>query len=199
MAATSLAAMGDRATGQARLPGVPGIWIFVMLDLLFFGMLFLAYLVERAGQPALFARSQASLNLQLGLLNMLVLLTSSWFVALAVHAVRAGHTVRAAWLLRTALACALVFVAVKLVEYGQKLAAGISPLTDGFFMLYFVMTFFHFMHVLAGAVVLGVVARNAGRGAYSSGAHTGLEIAATYWHMVDLLWIMLFPLLYMAR
>jgi nitric oxide reductase NorE protein len=187
------------ANAQRRLPGVPGIWIFVLLDMAFFGVLILAFLVERSRQAVQFEQSQAALNLNLGLVNMLVLLTSSWLVALAVHAARVQRGLACAWLLRGGFLCALVFAVLKLVEYGQKIGAGITPLSDGFYMLYFVMTFLHFLHVCAGMVVLWILARHAAAGAYDTGVHTGLESGATYWHMVDLLWIMLFPLLYMAR
>ncbi|MDY7533074.1 cytochrome c oxidase subunit 3 family protein [Pseudomonas sp. Bout1] len=181
------------------LPGVPGIWIFILLDMLFFSVLFLAYGMERARQPQLFAAAQAQLNVALGLCNMLVLLTSSWLVAQAVHAIRLGRTRAGKRLLVAALCCALVFAAVKLVEYGQEFSRGITPLTDSFFTLYFSLTFFHFLHVLAGSVVLAILARNTGLCAYDSGRTSGLETGATYWHMVDLIWIMLFPLLYLAK
>jgi nitric oxide reductase NorE protein len=181
------------------LPGVPGIWIFILLDMSFFSVLFLAYILERAKQPALFAASQEQLNITLGLFNMLVLLTSSWFVALAVHAVRLGRNRQASVLLVAGLVCGLVFVGVKIVEYSQKFAMGITPLTDGFFMLYFSLTFFHFLHVIVGIVVLAVLALKTRKGTYGAGRAVGIEMGATYWHMVDLIWIMLFPLLYMVK
>jgi nitric oxide reductase NorE protein len=188
-----------RGAEKRMLPGVPGIWIFVLMDMGFFAMLFLSFVLERAKQPVLFAASQAHLNVSLGLFNMLVLLTSSWFVAMAVHAVRLGRSRQASYLLLAGLACGLVFAAVKVVEYGQKFSAGITPLTDGFFMLYFVMTFLHCLHVIAGVVVLAILALKTRKGVYGVGRAAGIEMGATYWHMVDLLWIMLFPLLYMAK
>lgn len=181
------------------LPGVPGIWIFILLDMSFFSVLFLSYVTERAAQPAIFTASQGQLNVPLGLCNMLVLLTSSWLVAQAVYSARLGRNRAAGGLLLAALGCALVFIGIKLLEYGQEFAQGITPLTDGFFMLYFSLTLFHFLHVLVGCAVLAILSRNTRRGAYGIGQSTGLETGATYWHMVDLLWIMLFPLLYLAR
>lgn len=184
---------------QRVLPGLPGFWIFILMDMSFFSVLFLAYLLERAKQPLLYAASQAHLNVSLGLLNMLVLLTSSWFVALAVHALRRGQRRRTVGLLLAALACGLLFAAVKVTEYRQEFALGITPLTDGFFMLYFSLTFIHFLHVLIGIVVLGALAWKTRVGTYGPHCMAGIEVGATYWHMVDLLWILLFPLLYMAR
>ncbi|WP_296257828.1 MULTISPECIES: cytochrome c oxidase subunit 3 family protein [unclassified Pseudomonas] len=181
------------------LPGVTGIWIFILLDMTFFSVLFLAYVTERSGQVALFTASQAQLNVPLGLCNMLVLLTSSWLVAQAVHGARRGQRRAAGWLLLAAIACAVAFIGIKAFEYSEEFSRGITPLTNGFFMLYFSLTFFHVLHVLVGCAVLAVMARNTWQGAYGVGRTSGLETGATYWHMVDLLWIMLFPLLYLAK
>lgn len=188
-----------RRTESPVLPGAPGIWIFILLDMLFFSVLFLAYVAERTNQPGLFATSQEQLNITLGLFNMLVLLTSSWFVALAVHAARRDRREQTLWLLVAAFLCGLIFALVKIAEYFQKFKVGVSMLTNDFFMFYFTLTFIHFLHVIAGMVVLTVMALNARNGAYSARKCTGIETGGTYWHMVDLLWIMLFPLLYMAR
>ncbi|QGZ31190.1 cytochrome c oxidase subunit 3 [Stutzerimonas stutzeri] len=181
------------------LPGLNGIWVFVILDLTFFAVFFLSYLMERSSRVELFNTSQESLNVPLGLINMLVLLTSSWFVAMAVAAVREGQTRRAVRLLYAGAGLGVGFVLIKLFEYYEKLQVGISPLTNEFFMFYFSLTFFHFLHVLVGLLVLIRLARRYQAGLYRRGQVHGLETAAVYWHMVDLLWIMLFPLLYMAR
>lgn len=183
-----------------RLPGVEGIWIFVLIDMSVFALLFLSYVLERVNQPALFARSQQVLDVRLGLINMVVLLTSSWLVALAVHAARENRQKLAARFLSLAFVCGLTFAVIKVFEYTLKFQAGISMLTNDFFMFYFIMTFIHFLHVLAGMVVLAIMAMKARRGGYGGEEHVqGLEVGATYWHMVDLLWVMLFPLLYMAN
>jgi len=184
---------------ERLLPGLNGIWVFVILDLTFFAVFFLSYLLERASRVELFNTSQESLNVPLGLINMIVLLTSSWFVAMAVAAVREAQTRRAVRLLYAGAGLGAVFVLIKLFEYFEKLQVGISPLTNEFFMFYFSLTFFHFLHVLVGLLVLTRLARRYQAGLYRPGQVYGLETAAVYWHMVDLLWIMLFPLLYMAR
>lgn len=184
---------------ERLLPGLNGIWVFVILDLTFFAVFFLSYLMERASRVELFNTSQESLNVPLGLINMLVLLTSSWFVAMAVAAVREGQTRRAVRLLYAGAGLGVGFVLIKLFEYFEKLQVGIFPLTNEFFMFYFSLTFFHFLHVLVGLLVLIRLARRYQAGLYRLGQVHGLETAAVYWHMVDLLWIMLFPLLYMAR
>jgi len=182
-----------------RLPGVAGFWIFILIDMVVFAALFLSYVVERVDQVALFSASQATLDVRLGLFNMLVLLTSSWFVAMAVHLARRGQSREVAWLLWGGVLSGLIFSVVKVYEYTEKFSAGTSMLTNDFYMFYFTLTGIHFVHVLIGVMVLSFLAVRAKRGGYSHGNAKGLEVGATYWHMVDLLWIMLFPLLYMAR
>lgn len=184
---------------ERLLPGFNGIWVFIILDLIFFAVFFLSYLQERASRVAAFNAAQESLNVPLGLVNMILLLTSSWFVAMAVGAVKAGRAIQAARLLYLGAGLGAGFVLIKLFEYGEKWQAGISILTDEFFMFYFSLTFFHFLHVLVGLFLLLRLARRTRAGLYGPGRMHGLESAAVYWHMVDLLWIMLFPLLYMAR
>jgi len=181
-----------------RLPGEVGIWVFVLFDLVFFALLFLSYVIERAGNPVLFAESQRRLDVGLGLINTLILLTSSWLVALAVHIARVGASKLCARCLWAAALCGSAFISIKLVEYGTKFHAGISMLTNDFFMFYFAMTFIHFVHVIVGTVVLLVVAAKARRGDYQGGNVKGIETAGIYWHMVDLLWVMLFPLIYLS-
>lgn len=179
-----------------RLPGEPGIWVFVLIDLCFFGLLFISYAYERAGQAEVFRDAQAVLNAHRGLLNTLILLSSSWFVALAVQAARnRGRFL--AWL-SLAAGCGAAFVAVKLSEFHDLIGAGASMLSNDFFMFYFVISSIHLLHVLAGIVVLAVMMRQANSGAIQAGCLKGLESAATYWHMVDLLWVMIFPLLYLV-
>src|SRR5690606_16186563 len=114
-------------------PGLNGIWVFVILDLTFFAVFFLSYLLERASRVELFNTAQESLNVPLGLINMIVLLTSSWFVAMAVAAVREGKARLAVRLLYAGAGLGVGFVLIKLFEYVEKLQAGISPLTNEFF------------------------------------------------------------------
>ncbi len=181
------------------LPGFNGIWVFMIMDLIFFAIFFLSYLQERASRVDLFNASQESLNVPLGLINMIVLLTSSWLVAMAVAAAKAGRSTQAARLLQAGACLGAGFVLIKLFEYFEKARVGISILSNEFFMFYFSLTFFHFLHVLVGLFVLHRLAQRARAGLYGPGRMHGLETGAVYWHMVDLLWIMLFPLLYMAR
>lgn len=195
---SSVLAEGFAARAPARLPGNTGIWVFVTVDLVFFALLFLSFVIERAKKPELFAAAQRQLDIELGLVNTLILLTSSWLVVLAVEAARHGRQTAVPRLLAPAIACGLTFAAIKITEYSAKLGAGITPLTNDFFMFYFITTFVHFMHVVAGTTALAFVTVRARRGVYGPGRARGIEMAATYWHMVDLLWVMLFPLIYLS-
>lgn len=196
------AADADRAAVErgrhTRLPGNTGIWVFILVDLIFFAMLFLSFVMERSGKAALFAASQKTLNFELGLVNTLILLTSSWLVVLAVEAARAGKQKMVPRFLMLAIACGLAFIAIKIFEYSAKFSVGISMLTNDFFMFYFLVTGIHFVHVIAGTGVLTFIVHRAKSGAYQPGQVQGIEMAAVYWHMVDLLWVMLFPLIYLS-
>ncbi|MGE5471251.1 MAG: cytochrome c oxidase subunit 3 family protein [Bacteroidota bacterium] len=182
-----------------RLPGDLAIWFFILAELLVFGVFFVAYAITRAHHVELFDAEQLTLNRNAGALNTILLLTASYFVAGAVHAARTGLARRTPALLLAGIACGSGFVVVKLFEYADKLGAGITLSSSPFYMFYLSLTFFHFMHVLLGLVILTVLWRQARAGAYNPGNMNGLESGASYWHMVDLLWIVLFPLVYIMR
>jgi len=181
-----------------RMPGEEGVWFFIFGDLVVFGIFFLTYLTYRAADPALYAASQAQLNTALGFLNTLLLLTSSWFVAQAVKAVREGRQAAAPRLIAGGFLLGAGFVAVKIAEYSEKLAAGITVVTDEFFMFYFMYTGIHLLHVLIGLGVLVFLFRLAR--SPEAGAHvSSFESGGAFWHLVDLLWVVLFALLSLAR
>lgn len=172
--------------------------MFIFGDLLVFGLFFLTFLTYRAADPALYAQAQAQLDTGLGLLNTLLLLTSSWFVASAVNAVRKGRPALAARLIAGGFVLGAGFVVVKAIEYGAKIGAGITVVSNEFFMFYFMYTGIHLVHVLIGLGVLIVLYRMARR--EDAAAHvSGFESGGAFWHLVDLLWVVLFALLYLAR
>ncbi len=183
-----------------RVPGEPGAWIFILGDMCVFAVFFSVYLVQRAHDPELFARSQEQLNRNLGALNTIFLLMSSLLVVLAVRAVRQdAHRHLAPYLFVGAIVCGVCFVVVKAFEYHEKIAAGITPETNSFFMYYFVLTGVHLFHLVFGMGVLSVLWRLA-KHENPSGLHLAfIEGGACFWHMVDLLWIVLFPLLFLVR
>jgi len=195
----ALAHPGSLAASIWRLPGDRDVWIFIMAELLMFGVFFVAYIVQRRAEVTLFNASQATLDRTLGGLNTLILVTSSWAVVSAVEAARAKRTAAVVRHLGVAIALALAFVAVKYVEYSAKFEAGINLTTNSFYMFYFSLTMVHLFHVVGGTVILIVVRQNAKGGAYHPASMKGLEAGASYWHMVDLSWIFLFALLYLLR
>ncbi|HET6718540.1 MAG TPA: cytochrome c oxidase subunit 3 family protein [Rhodocyclaceae bacterium] len=185
-----------------NLRGDLAVWIFILAELLAFGVFFLAYAFARARQPAVFDAAQALLDRHAGALNTVLLVTSSALVAHAVVLVRAGakHAARRAGrALLGAIACGLGFVLVKGSEYAVHFAAGMELSSSTFSMFYLGLTGFHFFHVLLGLAVLTVLWRQTAAGAYSPRDANGLESGAVYWHMVDLVWLVLFPLVYVMR
>ena len=164
-----------------------------------FAALFVTYLQYRAGEPGLFAASQATLDRRNGVILTLVLLSASFLVVLAVRAVRAGLPRLAQRLILAAAGCGALFVVLKALEYHDKVAHHLTPQTNDFYMLYFVLTGLHLFHVVLGLVVLAILYRLAGKPHLSPVRFGFVEGGACFWHMVDLLWIVLFPLLYLVR
>jgi nitric oxide reductase NorE protein len=184
-------------TSSNHLPGHSSMWFFVIGDLLIFAVYFIAYVYYRGQDQDLFLASQARLNVDIGAINTVVLLTSSLFVALGTSAARAGRTAESLRLFGIALASGAAFPVLKLFEYVPEIVAGATPGTNLFFMFYFLMTGLHLCHVILGLVVLGFVIRSVRRS--PSPDMPFVETAATYWHMVDVLWLILFALFYLMR
>lgn len=188
---------GPNTKARGHVPGDSSMWFFVIGDLVIFGAYFVAYVYYRGQDTELFLQSQARLNLDIGAINTVVLLTSSLFVALGTAAARAGRTADGVRLFVIALIIGASFPLLKLFEYVPEITAGLTPGVNLFFMYYFVMTGLHLCHVLLGLVILSFIIRNL-RGA-SKPNITFVETGATYWHMVDVLWLILFALLYVMR
>lgn len=182
-----------------RLAGDLAVWLIILAELLAFGILFLSYAFARTFDVVLFNTSQRTLDLNSGALNTALLITGSWCVVRAVQAVQQdASNVGARWLL-AALACGGGFVAIKLMEFSAKAQAGIDLSTNTFYMFYLLLTGFHFFHVLAAMVFLTILLVQTRVGRYGKHNHHALETGAAFWHMVDLLWIVLFPLIYVMR
>lgn len=183
-----------------HVPGEPGIWILLFGDMAVFAVLFVVYLYRRGENRELFAQSQDTLNRTFGALNTLVLLTSSLLVVFAVHAVRSERWRHLASRLTVAgIAVGSCFVIIKVVEYHDKIATGITPSSNEFYMYYYVLTGLHLAHVIVGLGVLLALSRVAAR-PEPSRTHIALfEGGGCFWHMVDLLWIVIFPLLFLVR
>lgn len=187
------------ATGKKNLPGDFALWIFIFAEMLVFGVLFVAYAFTRAYHIELFNESQLTLSRTSGAINTLVLITSSYFVVRGVTAIKQGVSKQCAYWLTGAFLLGGIFISIKLVEFHAKYAADISMSTNAFYMFYLSLTFFHFMHVLMGMIILAFIIVKVRRGGYSAQDYVGVETGASFWHMVDFLWIILFPLVYIIR
>ena len=180
-------------------PGDLAIWVFILAELLAFGVFFAVYAVTRMKNVTLFDAMQPNLDRDAGAINTVLLLAGSWCVARSVDAIaRDARPASVRWL-GAAIACGFGFLVVKVFEYGAKFATGINLATNDFYMFYLSLTFFHFMHVILGMAILIAVWIKATAGGYSAADHRGMETGAAYWHMVDLVWIILFPLVYVMR
>lgn len=184
-------------------PGDFAIWIIIYIELITFGALFLGYAYTRRLHVELFNDSQLLLDQRAGFVNTLILITSSWLVVKAVYAIQSFEKDKAINLassfLLGSIGLGCVFLILKIIEFSTKYVQGINLSTNTFFMFYFVLTIFHFLHVLLGVIILFKLYQNTKQGLYSKQEHRGLETGASYWHMVDLLWIVLFPLIYIIR
>ena len=174
-----------------ELPGELMMWVLIISELLVFGAALAGFLAVRIGQVERFTADQALLSQTAGALNTIVLVTSGMFAALAVHKRHLGQRLAARLWLLAAASGGVIFLIVKSVEYAAKWDAGIGIDTSPFFSFYFLITGFHAAHVIAGIVLLGIVAwfdtpRN-------------LETGVSFWHMVDLVWVLLFPIIYLLR
>lgn len=186
------AAIGG-ASEKARL----GIWTFLATEVLLFGGLFTAYTVFRIAHPAQFHTDYLKLNRLLGALNTVVLICSSLSVAIGIAAARQGKERTLRRCLALTLLLAAAFLGIKYLEWSDHFAHGIYPKTSIFFALYYMMTGLHALHVMAGMGALTVMLVMARRGKFAAGEAAPVEITGIYWHFVDLVWIYLFPLLYL--
>ena len=185
-----------------------GMWLFVFTELILFGGLFLLYASYRMKYPRDFHEGGQELNVVIGVANTLVLLTSSLTVAMSITAIQKGAKRQAQLLLSATLALAAVFLVDKYIEWSAEIGRGIYPSgpelmkrppgSNLFFGLYFTMTGLHGVHVLAGIGVLGVMLLLVTKDRITSDDYVKLENAGLYWHLVDVIWIFLLPLFYLA-
>lgn len=192
------AASGKAAT---HLPGELAIWAFICSDLSVFTFYFVTFLYERAEDLEAFRTGSAALHLPIGVINTLVLLTSSLFVALAVQAARSGNGAKAQKLIVGAAMGGLAFVINKPIEWTEKVRAGLTPQRDDFFQLYYMMTGLHLLHVIVGMTVLFYLWKLCAqiKTMPSERQQRFLENGASYWHLVDLIWLVLFALFYLLK
>ena len=205
---TPLAMQFDDAAQQHEAATF-GMWIFLATEVLFFGGLFLAYAVYRWSFPNAFAIASGKLSLAAGGINTAVLLTSSLTMALAIHAIQRGERQRMVRLLSATAALGAVFLGVKGYEYHHEWADHLIPWLDFsfvgapaehgkiFFYLYFFMTGLHALHLTIGIVVVSVLAFRSRQ--FNDNYFNPVEMTGLYWHFVDIVWVFLYPLLYLLH
>jgi cytochrome c oxidase subunit 3 len=174
-----------------------GMWLFIATELLLFGGLFAAYTIYRAKYPQMFHEQHAELNKPIGALNTVILICSSLTMALGVGSIKRGNQKLLRLFLLLTILLGIAFLINKYFEYGHKFEHHIYPGTSIFFALYFMMTGLHMIHVIAGLIVLTGVLMLSFTGKFSDKYNTPVELGGIYWHLVDLIWIYLFPLLYL--
>jgi cytochrome c oxidase subunit 3 len=186
-----------------------GMWIFLVTEILFFGGLFAAYIVYRAWYPELYLEASTQLNAFWGTVNTAVLIGSSLTVAMAIRSAQMNQIKGLIINLYITIGLALTFMVIKYFEYAEKLEKGIAPgkyYTYGglehekaniFFSIYYMMTGLHGLHVVIGIGLMIWLVIKAKKKVFHSGYYTPVEITGLYWHLVDVIWIFLFPLLYL--
>lgn len=199
----------DTAAQQKDASGL-GMWIFLITEIMFFGGVFLVYIAYRSHYPVAFAAASRTLNATIGAINTAVLLCSSFTMVLAVRAGQLGRRKAVIVFLILTLVLGFVFLGVKAYEWNEKFqehhVPGPSFHMEGapdqgkaqlFFSLYFAMTGLHALHMVIGAGLLSVLLWQAWRGKFSAAYYTPIDMVGLYWHFVDIIWIYLFPLLYL--
>ncbi len=195
---------------QQKESATLGMWLFLVQEILFFGGLFMAYMLYRWRDPQAFAAGSHELDITLGLVNTVILIASSLTMAMAVHSAQTDkNKALVRYLVATGI-LGLAFLVIKYFEYSAKWEHHLVPgpnfhfpelAIDGraeiFFSLYFAMTGMHALHMVVGLVLLGWLLVPAARGRFNSQYHNPIECFGLYWHFVDIVWIFLFPLLYL--
>ena len=194
---------------QQRESAKLGMWLFLLTEILLFGGLFAAYTVFRVWNPEMFINAHKHLDIYMGTINTVVLITSSLTMALAIRSIQLDDCNKSIRLLAITIGLALVFLVIKYFEYSHKIHLGQLPGKfytytgiEGsnphiFFSIYFMMTGLHGIHIIIGIGVIGWVLRNTMKGKFSSEYYTPMEMTGLYWHLIDIIWIFLFPLLYL--
>lgn len=188
---------------------VLGMWVFLATEVLFFGGLFAGYIAYRASYPEAYTEASSHLNIWYGTINTVILLTSSLAVALAIHAVQVGKSKTAALYLVVTVALGAIFLGIKGIEYYTEFKEGLVPgfnfTEEGphaqqirlFFSQYFIMTGLHAIHMIIGLVIVSYMAWRCWRGDFTPVHYDPVELTGLYWHFVDVVWVFLFPLLYL--
>jgi len=192
---------GSGSDSASRLFEPPGgilVWLIVFVELLTFGLGMAVFLIQKNQDPEVFRHGQAQLNRTVAFLNTVVLLTGGWFMANAMTFLKAGAPARSARWIAAAGIAGVTFLGLKGSEYAAKLGQGYDLHHDTFFSLYWLLTGFHFLHVLVAVVLLVVMWVGLRKGKYTPARHEDIESSGIFWHMCDLIWLLLMPVVYLV-
>jgi nitric oxide reductase NorE protein len=190
-------AVAVRPAQTLEPPGGILVWMIVGIELLTFAAGLGVFVAEGRAAEASFRAGRDLLNQHLALANTLILLTGGWCMAECLASLRRGAQGAAGSWILAAIGTGLVFLALKSFEYVEKIGLGAGFGDDPFFTLYFALTGFHFLHVLVAVVLLGVMARGIYRGTYTREDHADVEGSGIFWHMCDLIWLLIYPVIYL--
>lgn len=177
-------------------PGGILIWMIIVVEVITFGLALTAMAASSASEPELFHQSQQQLNLNMGAANTILLLLSGYLLAVAVQSVRKGDTAKGQKLITGSIVAGLLFVLIKSLEYSAKIDSGLTIYQNTFYTYYWLLTGFHLIHVITGLVIL-VVQRHLLVRSEGKLKIVDLEAGAAFWHMCDLIWLMIFPVIYL--
>ena len=193
------ATLPDAPPATGRIPGSKAMWVGIFCEVTEFALMFAVYFIARAHHPEVFRAGPERLSLLAGTGYTLMLLTSGWCVARALHAMRAGRQKASLRWLLGAFVFGLGYPVIKLIEVRWNLAHGLNGDAGVFIVTYYYLTFNHLIHVFWGLLGMIWVMLRTGTGSYSADEHSGLEAFACYWHATDIIWLMIFPLFYVLR
>lgn len=206
---TTATAQAEHAHHHDAVGSRMGLWLFLFSELILFGGMFITYAVYRFKHPAEFQLAATELNTFIGTVNTMILLTSSLTAAMSITAIQRGKRRFAMSLVGATMAFGVVFLIIKYFEWMHKISLGLypkSPVLDSlppgeilYFGLYYVMTGVHGIHVIVGIIVMGFMLGFIAKGTINQQSYVKLETGALYWHLVDVIWIFLFPLFYLIQ
>ena len=178
-------------------PGGILLWMIIILEIITFTLGIAIFLYQKGEAPNSFAQSQMMLNKAFGMVNTLVLITAGFMMATSLHQLKAGNNKKSLLWINGASLMGLSFLFIKGYEYYEKINHGLTIDYDSFFSFYWLLTGFHFIHVLVGLVILMFIARGIRKQTYTKDDYLDVESGAAFWHMCDLIWLLLFPVLYL--
>ena len=184
------------ARSAGRIPGSKGMWVGISCEFAEFALMFVVYFVARFNYPEAFKKGPEAIWTTAGAINTVLMVTSSFFIACSVAAMRSGNMQRSRLWLIAAIITALGYPLMKFNEVGWNLAHGIDGSTGIFYTVYYYLTFNHLVHACWGILGMCWVLARMSMHAYSAGQHDGLEALASYWHATDIIWLIIFPLFY---